>query len=397
MRLWTAQSVSLFGSCLSGFALPTAAVTLLGATPAQMAGVAAIGALAFPLLGMFAATLVERWPKQTVMVTMDLGRAAAMAAVPLLWCWHRLSMDWILALAAVTASMSVFHDIAYQAHLPAVVPRDKIGEGNTKLELSNTASQSIGPAAGGLLVHVLSAPLAIFVDAISYVVSALSLSTMDRCALQPARRVARLPFFEELWQGVRFIVETPRLGRIALCTATTNFGAAMASVVSLIFLYRVLHLEPLTVGLLLAFSNLGFVGALYALKLTERFGLISTLSGAVLINAGGRILLPVAALFFPIGCALASLMLTSMATPVYNVAQLSYRQRVTPLEIQARMHAAMRTINSATAPLGAVAGGTLAGAFGVEPTLVVAALTTGVAAVWFIPLARRPLQEPAAA
>lgn len=362
MRLWTAQSVSLFGSCLSGFALPTVAVTLLAATPAQMAAISAVGALAFPLLGMFAATLVERWPKQTVMVAMDLGRAVAMALIPVLWFRHLLTMDWILLLAALTASMSVFHDIAYQAHLPAVVPRDRIGEGNTKLELSNTASQSVGPAMGGLLMHVLSAPLAIFADAISFLISALSLATMDRSALRPARRAQRVPFFEELWQGLRFIVDTPRLARIALCTATTNFGAAMASVVSLIFLYRVLHLEPLTVG-----------------------------------GCCWRILLPVAALFFPIGCALASLMLTSMATPIYNVAQLSYRQSVTPLEIQARMHAAMRTINSATAPLGALAGGILAGAFGVGPTLVLAGLTTAFAAVWFIPVVRRPLQEPAAA
>jgi hypothetical protein len=397
MRLWTAQSVSLFGSCLSGFAIPTVAVTLLAASPAQMAAVSAVGALAFPLLGMFAATLVERWSKQAVMVSMDLGRACAVAAVPVLWHLRLLNMDWILLLSAAVAAMSVFHDIAYQAHLPAVVPRDRIGEGNTKLELSNTASQSAGPAVGGILMHVISAPLAIFVDAASYFVSALSLASIDRRALAPARRAQRQPFFDELWQGVRFIIDTPRLGRIALCTATMNFGSAMASVVSLIFLYRVLHLAPMTVGLLLAFSNLGFVGALYALKLSERFGLISTLSAAVMINAIGRVLLPVAALFFPIGCALASLMLTSMAAPVYNVAQLSYRQSVTPLEIQARMHAAMRTINSATAPLGAMAGGIFAGAFGTQPTLVVAALTTACAAAWFIPVAQRPAQEPAAA
>lgn len=218
--------------------------------------------------------------------------------------------------------------------------------------------------------------------------------TVARCAPHAARGACR--FSRNCGKVCVSSWKLPRLARIALCTATTNFGAAMASVVSLIFLYRVLHMEPLTVGLLLAFSNLGFVGALYALKLTERFGLISTLSVAVLINAGGRILLPVAALFFPIGCALASLMLTSMAAPVYNVAQLSYRQRVTPLEIQARMHAAMRTINSATAPLGALTGGILAGAFGIEPTLVLAAVTTAFAAVWFIPVVRRPFQEPAA-
>jgi hypothetical protein len=391
MKLWTAQSVSLLGSCVSGFAVPSLAVTVLGATANQMALMSIVGALAFPLLGMVAATLVERWPKHIVMVSMDLGRMGAIGAIPALGILHRLDMTAVIVISCVLAVMGVFHDIAYQSHLPAVVPNDRIGEGNTKLELSNTASQSIGPALGGLLMHLVSAPLAMLVDAVSYLVSAISLGTIDRSKVQPVQRPERMPFFEELRQGLRFIVDTPRLGRIALCTATMNFGSAISGVVSLIFLYRVLHLQPLTVGLLFALSNLGVVGALYSIKFSERFGLLSTLSGAVLLNALGRLLLPAAALFFPLGCALVSLMLTSLAGPIYNVAQISYRQRVTPLSIQARMHAAMRTLNSATAPLGAMAGGILAETVGVQHALIFAAFVTALAALWFLPIAQREI------
>lgn len=389
MKLWTAQSVSLIGANVSGFAIPTIAVTALAATPKQMALMTTAAALAFPLLGMMAATLVERWRKQRVMVLMDLGRMLAIASIPALAAVHRLTIEDVIAVSFVVAVMSVFHDIAYQAQLPAVVAEEQIGEGNTKLELSNSASQSFGPALAGVLMNAMSAPLALLVNAVSYLISAISIGSLRGAEMRVVRRPERTSFLEELWEGIRFIIDTPGLGRIALCTATINLAMGISSVVSMIFLYRVLHLRPVTVGLVFAFSNLGFVGALYAMKLSRKLGLFPTLSSAVLLNAFGRILLPAAALFFPVAVALVAMMITSLASPIYNVAQLSFRQSVTPLEIQARMHAAMRTVNSATAPLGALLGAALAESVGVQQTLVFAAFVTAAGAIWFLPVAHR--------
>lgn len=359
-----------------------------------MALLALVGALAFPVLGMPAATLVERWPKQRVMVAMDLGRMLAIGTVPLLASLHRLNLAVLVAAAAAVAAMSVFHDIAYQSHLPAIVPADRLGEGNTKLELSNTAAQSIGPALGGVLMHALSGPIAIALNAFTYLCSALALGRIDARTVRVFERPPRQPFAQELAAGVRFIVETPRLGRIALCTATMNFAGAMANVVSLLFLYRTLHLHPMQVGLVFALSNFGFAGALLAIRCSERFGLMATLSSSVLLNGAGRLLLPIAGSVFPVGGTLASLMVSSLAAPIYNVTQLSYRQSVTPLAMQARMHAAMRTVNSATAPLGALAGGVFAPALGTQHTLALAGLITACASLWFVPIAARtPLLE----
>lgn len=377
------------GANLSGFAIPTIAVTALAATPAQMAFISMAGALAFPLLGMFAATLVERWPKQRVMVLMDLGRMAAIATIPALTLLHRLDILALIVVASSVAIMSVFHDIAYQSHLPAVVPEDRIGEGNTKLELSNTASQSFGPALAGFLMNVMSGPFAMLVNAASYLFSALSIGSIDGREIRTVCRSPKAPFLEELWQGLRFVIETPLLGRIALCTATINLGSGITGVVSLIFFYRTLHLTPLTVGVLFALSNLGFIGALYAMKVSERMGLLPTLSAAVLVISIGRLLLPAATLFFPVAVALGSMMLTSIAGPVYNIVQMSYRQRITPLPLQARMHATMRTLNSCTAPVGALIGAALAEGIGVQQTLVFAAFIVAFGTAWFLPVAHR--------
>lgn len=356
-----------------------------------MAVMSIVSALAFPLLGMLAATLVERWPKRAVMVSMDLGRMLLIAAIPVLYLLHRLSIAQIIFICGLQAVMSVFHDIAYQSHLPAVVPSDKIADGNTKLELSNTASGTAGPAIAGVLTHFISGPLVLVANAFSYLVSAISvLSMKDSEVLEPMVS-KRLPFFEELSAGIRFVFDTPRLSRIAMCTATMNLAGSMASVVLMIYFYRTLHLSPLTVGLVMAFSNLGFVGAMFANRISDRFGLMQTLSAAVLVNGVGRAILPLAAFFSPVGCALVSSMLYSLAQPVYNVAQISYRQQITPLAMQARMHAAMRTINSATGPIGAFLGGAFATSLGIEHTLILASAVTVAASMWFLPVAQRPI------
>lgn len=383
--------MSLLGSQVSGLALPTVAVLMLGATAKQMALISIVGALAFPLLGMFAATIVERRAKRSVMIAMDFGRTFVLVAIPLLFLVHRLNIATVIVIFGLQAVMGVFHDIAYQSHLPAVVPRENIAEGNTKLELSSTASGSVGPALAGIVMHVVSAPFVIALDALSYAFSALSIWSMSEKDEREPMTSKRLPFFEELMAGLRFVGDTPRLGRIAMCTATMNFGGAMASVVTMIFFYRTLHLSPLAIGVIMALSNLGFAGALVAVRASEKAGLMHTLASSVILNGVGRAILPLAAAVSPVGCALISQMLTSFAQPVYNVAQISYRQQVTPLPMQARMHAAMRTINSATAPVGAFFGGIFATSLGTQHTLILASAITVAASLWFLPVAQRPI------
>jgi len=364
---------------------------MLGANAKQMSLISIVGALAFPLLGMFAATLVERWPKRSVMIAMDLGRTLVLSAIPLLFVFHGLNIGVVIVIFGLQAVMGVFHDIAYQSHLPAVVPRENIAEGNTKLELSNTASGSVGPALAGIAMNVISAPFVIALDAVSYAFSAFSIWSMTEKDFREPMTSKRLPFFEELLAGIKFVRDTPRLGRIAMCTATMNFAGAMASVVTMIFFYRTLHLSPFAIGMIMALSNLGFLGAMLAMRASEKIGLMQTLASSVILNGIGRAVLPVAALVSPVACALISQMLTSFAQPIYNVAQISYRQQVTPLPMQARMHAAMRTINSATALLGAFLGGIIATSLGTEHTLILASAITVAASLWFVPVAQRPI------
>jgi predicted MFS family arabinose efflux permease len=145
----------------------------------------------------------------------------------------------------------------------------------------------------------------------------------------------------------------------------------------------VLHVSPLVLGLLLATSNAGIIGAWLAPHLEKRLGLLSALGAAVAIWTIGRLLLPLASIsHLPLVTAGLSAFIVNLASPLYNIIQSSYRQRTTPLALQARTHASMRALNSSTIPIGAAFGGALAGACGVTTTLTVCAVITACSCAW---------------
>jgi MFS family permease len=380
---WTGQSLALLGGNVAGFALPTVAIALLGASPAQIAALTTLQALAFPLLGMVIAALVERHRKRIAMAYSDIARFAVVSALPVLYFLHHLTIGIVVTVATVTAILGVVRDVAAQAYVPSVLPPEQIGKGNARLEMSNTAAQSLGPAIGGILMHLIAAPFALFVDAFSYLGSAVTLLFVE--AEEPKGVPAEKTSVRgDIWEGLQFVFSTGNLGRIALCSATLNLAGSIAQVTSLIFFYRTLHLTPIVLGLLFAFSNVGFLGVLFASRIERKLGFVGALSTSIGLMAAARVLMPLAAFGFPLITAAASLILSSAAQPLYNIVQLTYRQCVTPLDMQARMNATMRTLNSITMPVGAALGGVLAARYGVMPALVLAAALTMCASFWII-------------
>jgi len=391
-RYWVSASSALLGSNVSGFVLPTIAVAQLNATAAQLAIIATVQALAFPLLGMFAATAVERRDKHSIIVVTDIVRALAMGLLAGLFLMHRLSVNAIILVSAVVAFVSVFRDVCTQSLLPSLLRGANISKGNAALEVSNTAALSAGPALGGILTSTVGAPIALVVDSLAYLAAATAVSGVKVTPRDSA--AIRRSFWNDLREGLAWVFKAPKLARIAGCTATINFAAAASQTVSLIFFYRVLHVSPLVLGLLLATSNAGIIGAWLAPQLEKRLGLISALGIAVGLWTIGRFLLPLAAVLpFPLMVAGLSSLIANLAAPLYNVTQSSYRQRATPLPLQARMHATMRTLNSSTIPIGAAFGGILATAFGVTITLTICALITAGSYIWLAVPNRERLAE----
>jgi len=383
--LWAGQTLSLFGSTVSRLAIPTTAIFALHASAFQVGALGAAGFVAFPVLGVFAGVWVDRWPRRRVLMVCDIVRTLALATIPLAAALHALTLSHLFVVALVSSVASVFFDVAYQAYLPELVPVDGLHDANARLEFSNSAAQIAGNAAAGGLIAALGAALAVAADAASFGLSVITLAFIRRRPPVVKRvEAGKTNFGRQLRDGIDCVFSNVALLRIVACTATSNLGGSMLAAVYLVFAYRTLHLTPSVVGVILAVGNAGFIGALFAPRIVRRFGLPSTLIWSMLVAAAVQGLVPLAARGFTIPLLIAEQFVASAATPIYNIAQVSWRQSTVPPDLQGRMNATVRTIAWGTLPVGAFIGATLSASAGIVPTLVIAAIVQMSAVVWLL-------------
>jgi MFS family permease len=383
LTLWAGQTLSVFGSAVSMLALPSVAILLLHAAAWQLGVLEALGYAAFPVLGLVVGVLADRMPRKRIMIAADILRVLALGSIPLAAARGFLSFAQLATVALITGIGSVFFEISYQSYLPAIVEKRELSRANTRLETTRSAAQIAGNGLAGLLISTFGAALAVGVDAFSFVCSIVSLLAIRGREAPHARAAGtRDGFFDALRAGVACVFESPVLRTIAGCTATINFGTSMLSAVFLIFAYRDLHVSAVTLGLVLACANVGFIGAAFATRLTRRFGLGTTLGASILCGGIAPLLLPLARYGAPIAVLFISELLQTCATPIYNINQVSLRQTIVPHELQGRMNATMRTLVWGTMPFGALAGGALGSLLGIVPTIIIAGGIASTACLW---------------
>ncbi|MFF3286080.1 MFS transporter [Streptomyces sp. NPDC003023] len=361
------------GAQVTLVALPLVAVLELEATAFQVGLLTAAETAAFLLIGLPAGAWVDRMRKLSLMIRVDLVRAAAMASIPSAAVAGVLTMPQLYAVALVTGVATVFFDVAHQSYLPQLLPREQLVAGNGALETVRSSAQVTGPGLGGGLVQLVGAHFAIVADAIGYAVSALFL----RGIRQPESKPEALPgasLRADVAEGLRFVLGHPLLRVIAVATGLGNFFTAIVMATQTVFLVRVLGLEPLAVGLMLSASAVGgLAGALCAGKLADRFGHARMIWLSPLVTGPFALLWPLSgrgasAVMFAIASGA-----VFFGAVVYNIAQVSFRQALCPPRLLGRMNATLRFLMWGTLPLGALAGGAVAGAFGTRTALFVCA------------------------
>lgn len=392
-RLWAGDSVSQLGTGVGEIAVALLAVGVLGASAFEMGVLAAVERAAFLLVGLPAGAWVDRMLKRDVLIAGDVVRGVALLALPVAWLTGTLSLPLLLAVVAVTGVATVFFDVAYQSYLPSLVDEERISEGNAKLQISATTAQVAGPALGGLLVRALGAPLVIAADALSFLGSVgFTLAIRHRETLAPV--ADRRPLRVEIGEGLAFVVRQPLLRRIVATTGGSNLFGAASSALLVLYAVRELGLSEADLGLVLGGGALGGVaGALAAGPVMRWIGEGPAIAFPLLLGVPAAALLPLAD---GRGRTAAMVLLTvsgvlvGVAVVVYNVAQVSFRQRLCPRPLLGRMNASVRFVVWGTAPLGALAGGAAAGAIGVTATLwiVVGGLAVTALPVLLSPLAR---------
>jgi MFS family permease len=393
LKLWLAQAASLLGSEVTAVAFPLTAVLTLRATPLEMGLLGAAQAAPYLLLGLVAGAWADRWRRRPLLVAADLGRALLLATVPLAALGGILTLAQLYAVAFLTGALTVVFEVAHGAYLPTLVARERLVAGNGTLEATRATAGVAGPGAGGWLVQGLGAPLAVVADALSFLVSALSLAAIRAPEPLPAAPARPARLLAEIGAGLRTVWRTPLLLAPAGSSALYSFFTALWETVYVLYLTEQLGVPPVGLGLIYAGGSAGaLLGSAAAGGLTRRFGLGPVVVGAAVLSGAGVALIPLAGSApggAPAGQAGARFLL-GLSDAVFVVATVSVRQAITPPRLQGRVNATVRFLGDGPAPLGALLGGVLGEALGLRPTLLVGALGGLLPVVW---LWRSPLRR----
>jgi MFS family permease len=398
VRLWSASVVSGAGSAVTTLALPLLAAITLHATPAQMGLLVAAETAPVLLLGLPAGVWVDRRAKRPVMIATDLGRAGLLLAIPAAAWAGVLRMELLLLIAFLVGALSVFFEIASQSFLPTILAPDALTEGNARLHTGWGLAEVGGPGLAGWLTQTFSAPAAILIDAVSYGLSAALLGGIRaEEPAAPSLAGAGRHFWRELREGVEIVARNPILRATATATGLWNLVGGGRAAVFVLFLTRTLGLAAGATGAIFTAGAAGFLlGSLAPDRIARRIGLGRAILLGVALAIPSELLTALAA-GPPTTAAIlagAGALLTGLTIPTYDINQFSLRQAVTPLRLQGRVNATMRTLIRGAVPIGALAGGVLAERIGLRSVMIVSSLG-GIAAflaIWFSPV--RTLRVP---
>ncbi len=381
-QLFLGDTISQFGTQLTFLALPVLAVRVLHANAFEMGLLATFEFAAFLVIGLPAGAWVDRWHKQRVLVANDLVRACALATLPLAWLLDLLTLGQMFLVALVVGACTVFFDVAYQSYLPDIVESHQISEGNAKLQASQSVAMMGGPALAGGAIKLVGAPLTIALDALSFVGSAYFINRI-RHVDTPPPRADRRPLVTEIREGLTFVLRHPLLWRITACTSLGNFFSSMTGALLVLFALRELGLDEGRLGLALGVGAVGgLLGALSAPRLTALVGEGRIIPLSALLWVPATALTALAGITVPAMPALtASSFLVSFAVVLYNVTQVSFRQRLCPKPLLGRMNASIRFIVWGSMPVGSFLGGVLGQQYDVRTVFWIAVGGAGLAAL----------------
>ncbi|GAA1272399.1 MFS transporter [Streptomyces aureus] len=385
------QTVSQLGEHTTLVVLPLCAVLTLDAGAGELGVLRAVGQAPILLLSLLVGAWVDRWRTRTVMVLADAGRALVLGAAAAAGLLGALGLPALLVTGFSVGALSVFFDVAYQASLVRLVERDQLVRGNSALEGSRSAAQIAGPALGGALVSLLTAPIAAASGTLLFALSFLSIRRIRRGesvqeptqegsqrlrepAQPPSRRPPRV--WRRIREGLRFVVGDTSLRAVCLASAAFQFSLAATMTVYLLFLPRELHLSGTEVGLALAATGPGaLLGSLLAARLPGRFGHGVVLVSAAALGDGAFLFVP--ALHGSSAGTVLALVAVSLVFGTFgqlvNVTVMGVRQALTPDGMQGRAAATITFVGMGLTPLGSLLGGFLAEEWGLRVSLAVTA------------------------
>lgn len=392
LLLWSAQGVSAVGSRITRTALPMAAILVIDASAYELGFLAVALSLPGVLVAWFAGGWVDRHRRRPMLIATDVIRAVVLMAIPVAALWHVLSLPILYAVAAVAGICTVLFNLADHVFITDLVSRKRLLEANAKREAVDAMAEISGPAIGGALVALLTAPIAIAADALTFVASALLIARIrkEESIRAPA---AATSFIDDVRTGVRIVWRTPAV-RTLFCAMTlfTLCGSFMASLYTL-YALRELGMSPTQLGMAIGCGGIGgLIGAAFAAPAAARWGIRRTLMGSLALTAAMQAFIPLAPAVPMVAMTflIAQQLVGDGAMTVYLVNETTLRQRLLPQEALGRAAANWQVAAGVLTPAGALLGAVLAETIGLRPALWILALGFASAFLWLV-MARETL------
>jgi MFS family permease len=389
-NVFVAASFSTVGTQVSFLAVPLLAVIVLNATPAQVGLLGVLKTSAFLLIGLPAGAWLDRVRRRGVMVAADLARAVLFGSIVVAWWLDALTIGQLYVVVLLTGIATLFFDIAAQSYLPTVVGRDRLTDANAKLQSWDAAATVAGPSFAGFLVQLVSAPIAVLVDAVTFLWSALFLAGIRHREPEPVRQVRR-QLLSDIREGIGFVFGDPLLRPIAVVGALTNLFVQIAITTMPLMFKRVLHLSDGELGLFFTFGGIGiFLGSFTAKRAADRLGYGPVLWLVGLVGLPFGFLVPLIDRGAMQWVAMCSWLVLTYRIGMNNVILVSFRQRITPDSLLSRMNATMRFLMTGVLAVGAAVAGAIGQYASIRTALWVGAV--GLSFVW-LPLLFSPLRR----
>lgn len=381
-RLWLSLTITHFGGQITFLALPLTAAIMLSATPLQMGILSAVEVLPYTLFGLFTGVLVDRSYKLPLIIIADVGRGLALLAIPIAAWFGVLSMPVLYAAGFIVGIGGIIGWAAYQVFMAERVGRDNLVEANSRIALSDSASQLVGPGLAGMLIHALTAPFAILLDAVSFFVSAIMLRGITShpgdapLARQKSEtwRHAWAGIWSDAKEGLALIWQTPVLRSIAVSLMMWNLLKHVYLAIMILFATRDLALSPGRIGIIFMIAGLGFLAAsALCQRMNTRFGVGPVmLFGLTLSGASWLLVATVSAEYVTTLHLATALFLFDFGAMIFFINYLTLRQAAVPSHLRGRVTSTLIFIAVSLSPVGALLGGVMGTYFGLRSTIAIA-------------------------
>jgi MFS family permease len=386
MRLWIGQTISVGGSIIGRAAMSFTAILLLHATPFQLGLLFAASLVPGFLTGLIAGAWVDRLPRRPILIWADIGRGVVLATIPLAAFLGLLRIEQLYAVNFVVSILTIFFDVAYQSYLPSLIHRTELIEGNSKLSASASVAEVGGFAVAGWLVQLCTGPITILIDAISFVVSAISVGLI-RVREPESAHSTQPDLRREIAEGLRSLLHNATLRVTAACTISQEFFVGVYSALVVLYTARDLGFAPGILGTIWALGGISsLVGALATDPTSKRFGIGPAMIAACFLSGLAMIFVPLAQ-----GATLSAAMLLILqqllgdgAATIYQINQVSLRQAITPERLLGRVNASAEFLGLGAMLAGSLLGGLLGGIIGVRTMLFFSAFGTMFSTLWLV-------------